>query len=72
MAVGKEDEGDQNQIQAKGMKGKSCKGCLYYSSILKSKSRNPRCVGVSRTLQQGLSLSLLFLVFLGIGVFPFS
>ncbi|XP_010271493.1 PREDICTED: uncharacterized protein LOC104607530 [Nelumbo nucifera] len=52
MAVGKEDEGDQNQIQAKGMKGKSCKGCLYYSSILKSKSRNPRCVGVSRTLQQ--------------------
>lgn len=33
-------------------KGKSCKGTLYYSSVLKSKGRNPRCVGVGRTLQQ--------------------
>ncbi|KAI3989131.1 hypothetical protein MKX01_033167 [Papaver californicum] len=34
-----------------GIKGKSCKGCLYYSSILKSKERKPLCVGISRTLQ---------------------
>ncbi|KAK1410461.1 hypothetical protein QVD17_36998 [Tagetes erecta] len=31
-------------------KGKSCKGCLYYSSTLKSKSRNPVCVGITRSL----------------------
>ncbi|XP_042384344.1 uncharacterized protein LOC121976300 [Zingiber officinale] len=31
-------------------KAKSCKGCLYYSSILKSGTRNPVCVGISRTL----------------------
>ncbi|GAB2282801.1 hypothetical protein Dimus_017336 [Dionaea muscipula] len=33
------------------LKGKSCKGTLYYSSILKSKGRNPRCVGLTRSLQ---------------------
>ncbi|CAN6463834.1 unnamed protein product [Victoria cruziana] len=33
-------------------RGKSCKGCLYYSSLLKSKQRNPLCVGVSRALPQ--------------------
>ncbi|CAN8254759.1 unnamed protein product [Cochlearia groenlandica] len=31
-------------------KGKSCKGYLYYSSSLKSKSKNPRCVGFPRKL----------------------
>ncbi|CAA2974257.1 Hypothetical predicted protein [Olea europaea subsp. europaea] len=30
--------------------GKSCKGCLYYSSHLKADSRNPLCVGLSRSL----------------------
>ncbi|KAF9601657.1 hypothetical protein IFM89_021179 [Coptis chinensis] len=54
-------EGSQNEEEekrsefsgaVKSYKGKSCKGCLYYSSILKSKSRNPFCVGVTRTLQQ--------------------
>ncbi|XP_026449620.1 uncharacterized protein LOC113349796 [Papaver somniferum] len=35
-----------------GLKGKSCKGCLYYSSILKSKSRNPLCLGITGALQQ--------------------
>ncbi|KAK1440569.1 hypothetical protein QVD17_06398 [Tagetes erecta] len=30
--------------------GKSCKGCLYYSSSLKSNSRNPVCVGITRSL----------------------
>lgn len=47
-----------NQNQIRGSKGKSCKGCLYYSSALKSKSKNPTCVGIPRTLQQGLFLSL--------------
>ena len=41
---------------AREAKGKSCKGCLYYSSILKSKSQNPRCIGISRTLNQGIFL----------------
>lgn len=36
----------------KGRKGKSCKGTLYFSSHLKSKGRNPRCVGFTRSLQQ--------------------
>ncbi|XP_071707279.1 uncharacterized protein [Rutidosis leptorrhynchoides] len=31
-------------------KGKSCKGCLYYSSTLRSNSRNPVCVGFTRSL----------------------
>ncbi|XP_057541611.1 uncharacterized protein LOC130820308 isoform X1 [Amaranthus tricolor] len=33
-------------------KGKSCKGTLYFSSHLKSKGCNPRCVGITRSLQQ--------------------
>ncbi|KAK8700056.1 hypothetical protein V6N13_018461 [Hibiscus sabdariffa] len=41
-----------NQDQIRGPKGKSCKGCLYYSSALKSKSQNPTCVGIPSTLQQ--------------------
>ncbi|XP_039038165.1 uncharacterized protein LOC120175622 [Hibiscus syriacus] len=41
-----------NQNKIRGSKGKSCKGCLYYSSALKSKSQNPTCVGIPRTLQQ--------------------
>ncbi|KAG4988333.1 hypothetical protein JHK85_031316 [Glycine max] len=36
----------------RGSKGKSCKGCTYYSSLHKAKSKNPTCVGFSRTLQQ--------------------
>ncbi|XP_020409435.1 uncharacterized protein LOC18767722 isoform X2 [Prunus persica] len=39
-------------------KGKSCKGCLYYSSTQKSKSKYPTCVGLSKTLQQGYSVFL--------------
>ncbi|KAL3525319.1 hypothetical protein ACH5RR_013691 [Cinchona calisaya] len=31
-------------------KGKSCKGCLYYSSTFKPNSRNPLCVGITRSL----------------------
>ncbi|CAL9112665.1 unnamed protein product [Musa textilis] len=37
-------------------KGKSCKGCLYYSSRLKSDARIPVCVGISRTLPQGIEV----------------
>ncbi|XP_073065286.1 uncharacterized protein [Primulina eburnea] len=33
-----------------GNKAKSCKGCLYYSSRLKADSRNPLCVGLTRSL----------------------
>ncbi|XP_042456974.1 uncharacterized protein LOC122041385 [Zingiber officinale] len=31
--------------------GKSCKGCLYFSSILKSDSRSPICIGLTRPLE---------------------
>jgi len=34
-------------------KGKSCKGCLYYSSALKSRGYNPICVGIPRSISQG-------------------
>ncbi|KAL8168006.1 hypothetical protein V2J09_009505 [Rumex salicifolius] len=37
---------------SKPVKGKSCKGTLYYSSILKSKGRRPRCFGLSTSLKQ--------------------
>ncbi|XP_059459667.1 uncharacterized protein LOC132189133 isoform X2 [Corylus avellana] len=45
------DNQNPNLSQSKGLKGKSCKGCLYYSSQQKSKSKNPTCVGFSRALQ---------------------
>ncbi|CAI0392929.1 unnamed protein product [Linum tenue] len=38
---------------AGGLKGKSCKGYLYYSSVLKSNGSNPRCIGIPRTLPSG-------------------
>uniref|UniRef100_A0A803L709 DUF8204 domain-containing protein n=1 Tax=Chenopodium quinoa TaxID=63459 RepID=A0A803L709_CHEQI len=44
----------KNPETDKGRQGKSCKGTLYFSSHLKSKGRNPRCVGFTRSLQQGL------------------
>ncbi|KAK4741111.1 hypothetical protein SAY87_024699 [Trapa incisa] len=34
-----------------GLRGKSCKGCLYYSNQ-KSRSQRPTCVGFSRSIQQ--------------------
>ncbi|WOK98199.1 hypothetical protein Cni_G06909 [Canna indica] len=46
-------DGDgQRYPKASTYKGKSCKGCLYYSSRLKSDARNPVCVGISRSLPQ--------------------
>ncbi|RWW35342.1 hypothetical protein BHE74_00059739 [Ensete ventricosum] len=47
------DGNPRRSPQASTYKGKSCKGCLYYSSRLKSNARNPVCVGISRTLPQG-------------------
>ncbi|KAF5745415.1 hypothetical protein HS088_TW07G00999 [Tripterygium wilfordii] len=61
MEVNRREEGRDPQIenpsgpnnnQSKVYKGKSCKGCLYYSSVLNSKSRSPTCVGIPRTLPQ--------------------
>ncbi|XP_066377504.1 uncharacterized protein [Miscanthus floridulus] len=34
------------------VKGRSCKGCLYYSSALRSRARGPVCVGVTRAIPQ--------------------
>lgn len=60
--TGKEKERDEespnknnsNQIHNENpaKKAKSCKGCVYYSSTLKSNSRNPLCVGITRSLPQ--------------------
>ncbi|XP_010550446.1 PREDICTED: uncharacterized protein LOC104821318 isoform X2 [Tarenaya hassleriana] len=47
-----EDKSEHQQARGSPEKGRSCKGYLYYSSALKSKSRNPRCVGVPRTLRR--------------------
>lgn len=41
-----------NTAKEGSVKGKSCKGYLYYSSLRKSNDRNPLCFGVGRTLQQ--------------------
>ncbi|KAJ4851091.1 hypothetical protein Tsubulata_016167 [Turnera subulata] len=51
-SVAKVLEKQQSQVRGEASKGKSCKGCLYYSSNLKSKGKNPRCIGIPRTLQQ--------------------
>ncbi|KAG1362235.1 hypothetical protein COCNU_10G004540 [Cocos nucifera] len=40
----------QSPSQASTSKAKSCKGCLYYSSVLRSEASNPLCVGITRTL----------------------
>ncbi|KAG0457125.1 hypothetical protein HPP92_022282 [Vanilla planifolia] len=46
--------GDQSKSTgvSSSYRGKSCKGCLYYSSSFKSNARNPLCVGIGRTLPQ--------------------
>ena len=36
-------------------KGMSCKGCFFYSSVLRSRERGPVCVGITRALPQGYS-----------------
>ncbi|CAH2064418.1 unnamed protein product [Thlaspi arvense] len=47
-----EEKPEQQQGRGSLEKGRSCKGYLYYSSTLKSKAKNPRCVGIPRTLRQ--------------------
>ncbi|GAV75907.1 hypothetical protein CFOL_v3_19383 [Cephalotus follicularis] len=49
---GGEEEKTKARQTDENRKAKSCKGYLYYSSSLKSKGRNPRCIGIPRTLQQ--------------------
>lgn len=44
--------GGPTSIPAAPRKGKSCKGCLYYSSVLKSRGYNPICVGIPRSIPQ--------------------
>ncbi|AES88962.1 hypothetical protein MTR_4g065440 [Medicago truncatula] len=39
-------------------KGKLCKGCAYYSYVLKAKSKNLTCYGLSRTLHEELNLQI--------------
>uniref|UniRef100_A0ACD6ACM8 Uncharacterized protein n=1 Tax=Avena sativa TaxID=4498 RepID=A0ACD6ACM8_AVESA len=34
------------------VQGRSCKGCLFYSSVLRSKGRGPVCVGITRSIPQ--------------------
>ncbi|KAL6222314.1 hypothetical protein ACLB2K_005706 [Fragaria x ananassa] len=51
----KDDDNNNNQNPvklSKKEKGKSCKGTLYYSSALQSKTKNPRCIGIPRSLPQ--------------------
>ncbi|XP_068646493.1 uncharacterized protein [Aristolochia californica] len=45
-----EDIDERPTAEFESPKAKSCKGCLYYSSILRSDGRNPRCVGLPKTL----------------------
>ncbi|GFQ00530.1 hypothetical protein PHJA_002196900 [Phtheirospermum japonicum] len=41
---------DPNTLKSNVIKAKSCKGCLYYSSRFKADSKNPICVGLTRSL----------------------
>ncbi|RWW09504.1 hypothetical protein GW17_00027007, partial [Ensete ventricosum] len=58
--------GDAGDPLRNASQGKSCKGCLYYSSLLKADSRNPLCLGLTRPLKHGSipSSSPLFLHYL--------
>jgi hypothetical protein len=47
------ESGGGAAVPASPLKGKSCKGCLYYSSVLKSRGYNPICVGIPRSIPQG-------------------
>ncbi|XP_057499539.1 uncharacterized protein LOC130783798 [Actinidia eriantha] len=49
---GKREITNTNRNRENTKKAKSCKGCLYYSSTLKSNSRNPVCAGITRSLPQ--------------------
>lgn len=49
----RQQQQQQKTVVKKIPKAKSCKGYLYYNSVLKSHHRNPRCIGIPRTLPQG-------------------
>ncbi|PSS21368.1 Myocyte-specific enhancer factor 2C like [Actinidia chinensis var. chinensis] len=49
---GERESSNTNRNLENTKKAKSCKGCLYYSSTLKSNSRNPVCAGITRSLPQ--------------------
>ncbi|MCD7449410.1 hypothetical protein HAX54_052115 [Datura stramonium] len=51
-AEGVSSSATSSSSSASTNQGKSCKGCLYYSSTFKSNSRNPLCLGLSRSLPQ--------------------
>ncbi|URE15424.1 hypothetical protein MUK42_10702 [Musa troglodytarum] len=50
--------GDAGDSLRNASQGKSCKGCLYYSSLLRSDSRNPFCLGLTRPLKQVVPSSI--------------
>ncbi|XP_065047297.1 uncharacterized protein LOC135678419 isoform X4 [Musa acuminata AAA Group] len=50
--------GDAGDSLRNASQGKSCKGCLYYSSLLKSDSRNPLCLGLTRPLKHVVPSSI--------------
>ncbi|THU61282.1 hypothetical protein C4D60_Mb07t21660 [Musa balbisiana] len=50
--------GDAGDSLRNASQGKSCKGCLYYSSLLKSDSRNPLCLGLTRPLEHVVPSSI--------------
>lgn len=49
---GRRGDGGIRGGAADGIKARSCKGCLYFSSIRKSSHKNPVCLGISRSLKQ--------------------
>ncbi|KAL6576082.1 hypothetical protein OROHE_000553 [Orobanche hederae] len=51
----------KNSNTAAANKARSCKGCLYYSSRFKADSRNPLCVGLTRSLPNAFQLKIVFL-----------
>lgn len=50
--AGGEGKKEGSSSSSSKKQGKSCKGCLYYSSTYKSNSRNPLCLGLGRSLPQ--------------------
>ncbi|KAJ8470777.1 hypothetical protein OPV22_025120 [Ensete ventricosum] len=50
--------GDAGDPLRNASQGKSCKGCLYYSSLLKADSRNPLCLGLTRPLKHVVPSSI--------------
>ncbi|CAL1394575.1 unnamed protein product [Linum trigynum] len=56
--IGNQKPGEGGGAAAGCVEGKSCKGYLYYSSVLKSSGNNPRCIGIPRTLPSGTNIGV--------------